>query len=293
MVSDDGRWALSLIAMLGSVFSPHYFAARAAGGGVADPLAHAAINVALYTPRGSSWVLTERGERATRRSEGELTLGPSALRWAGSTLEVDFDERTAPFGGRLAGTVRLVPSARGGDPVTLDAAGRHRWQPIAPSARAEVEIRHPSPLRFAGAAYLDANGGDEPLEDAFVGWTWSRVTSGGRAAVTYDVERRDGSRLLVTRAFEPGGRITSGFPVDAVAAPPTGWRMPRVVHGDPGAAPRITRTLEDTPFYARSLVETRLLGRPCQGTHEVLSLDRFRTRAVQLMLHFRTRRERG
>lgn len=293
-MSDDGQSALSLIAMLGSPFSPYYFAARAAGGGVANPLAHSAVNVALYTPGRDSWVLTERAERALHRSGEQLSLGASTLRWAGSALEVDFDERTAPLGARLAGTVRLHPCGRGGDLEALDAAGRHRWQPIAPSARAEVDIRLPSRLRFAGTAYLDANVGHEPLEDAFVAWTWLRVASGRDAAVTYDVQRRDGTRLVVTRGFEHGGRVVSGFPVEAVAAPPTRlWRVPRVIHGDAGAAPRITRTLEDTPFYARSLVETRILGRRCEGTHEVVSLDRFRSRAVQLMLRFRMRRERA
>ena len=43
----------------------------------------------------------------------------------------------------------------------------------------------------------------------------------------------------------------------------------------------------------RSLVETRLLGHAAGGIHEVVSLDRFRSRPVQLMLPFRMRRERA
>jgi carotenoid 1,2-hydratase len=285
--------ALTLIAMLGSVFSPFYFAARAAGGGVADPLAHSAVNVALYTSGGDQWALTERGERSLSRRPDELVVGPSTMRWAGTALVVEFDERTALLGKRLAGSIHLFPEQRGGAPVALDSGGRHRWQTIAPAARAEVEICHPSPLRFSGAAYLDSNGGDEPLEDAFVGWTWSRVASRTRAAVTYDVERRDGSRLLVTRSFDPGGRIIEGFPLKTVAARPTRWRMPRLIHGDDDARPQITRTLEDTPFYARSLFDTRILGDAVQGTHEALSLGRFRNRLVQIMLPFRMRRERA
>jgi carotenoid 1,2-hydratase len=285
--------ALSLIAMLGSVFSPFYFAARAAGGGVADPLAHSAVNVALYTSRGAQWALTERGERSLSRRPDELVLGTNTMRWEGGGLVVEFDERTALRGKQLAGSIHLFPEERGGAPVALDAGGRHRWQPIAPAARAEVEIRHPSPLRFSGAAYLDSNGGDEPLESAFVGWTWSRVASRRRAAVTYDVQRRDGSRLLVTRAFDPGGRIIENFPVKTVAASPTRWRMPRLIHGDHDAHPKITRTLEDTPFYARSLFDTRILGDAVEGMHEALSLSRFRSRPVQIMLPFRMRKERA
>ncbi len=213
------------------------------------------------------------------------------MRWVGSALVVDLDERAAPFGGRVAGRIRLFPEASGGDTVILDQGGRHRWVPIAPVARAEIELSHPA-LRFRGAAYLDSNTGDEALEEAFTGWTWARFAAAGRAAVIYDLERRDGSCLRVTRAFEPDGVRREGFPVVSVKAAPTRWLMPRVVHGEPGARPRVVRTLEDTPFYARSLVATSFFGQPVIGTHEALSLGRFRSRAVQIMLPYRMRRER-
>jgi carotenoid 1,2-hydratase len=290
VVSDDGRRALSLIAMLGSVFSPFYFAARARG--AADPLDFSAMNVALYTERGDRWVLTERSRRAVARSEGELALGPSRMRWEGSSLVIDLEERTAPLPRRLAGRIVLHPEVTAGDTVHLDAAGRHRWVPISPLARAEVTLTHPA-IRFSGAAYLDSNGGDEPLEDAFSGWTWARVAGRGGAAITYDVDRRDGSRLLVTRGFGRGGREERGFAVETVDVAPTMWRMRRAIHADPGARPRALRTLEDTPFYARTLVETRLRGEHAEGTHETLSLDRFRTRPVQFMLPYRMRREQA
>ncbi|APR83587.1 Hydroxyneurosporene dehydrogenase [Minicystis rosea] len=289
-MSDDGRSALSLIAMLGSVFSPFYFAARAQNGGRADPLAFPALNVALYTPRGDHWVLTERTPRTLSRSASELSMGPSVARWEGGALVIDLDERTAPIPRRLAGTIRLHPETSGGESITLDAHGRHRWCPIAPSARAEVELRHPS-LRFRGHAYLDANGGDEPLENGFRSWTWARVSSARGAVITYDVVRRDESRRTITRAFDASSRYRSAFPFATIAAPPTLWRMKRDLHADHGAAPRIVRTLEDTPFYARSLVHTRFFGEPAVGTHETLSLDRFRTRWVQFMLPYRMRRE--
>ena len=289
-MSDDGRSALSLIAMLGSVFSPFYFAARRQNGGLADPLAFPAMNVALYTQGGNQWVLTERDARSLSRSSDALLMGPSALRWEGSSLVIDLEERTAPISRRLAGRVRLHPHDGTGDTVHLDAAGRHRWRPIAPAARAEIELTSPA-LRFSGAAYLDSNEGDEPLESAFTSWTWARVASRDGAAITYDVDRRDGSKLLVTRAFDERGRMEQGFPVETIDAAPTMWRMRRAVHADRGASARVERTLEDTPFYARSLVGTTLRGRPAIGTHEVLSLDRFRTRWVQFMLPYRMRRE--
>ncbi len=47
------------------------------------------------------------------------------------------------------------------------------------------------------------------------------------------------------------------------------------------------RTLEDAPFYARSLVRPALLGERVAAVHESLSLDRFRTGWVQMLLPFR------
>jgi hypothetical protein len=47
-LSDDGQYGLTVIAFIGSVFSPYYAWARRRGHGLADPLNHCALNVALY-----------------------------------------------------------------------------------------------------------------------------------------------------------------------------------------------------------------------------------------------------
>ena len=48
-VSDNGEYALTLIAFVGSVFSPYYaWARRRAGVAGADPNQHCAFNVGLY-----------------------------------------------------------------------------------------------------------------------------------------------------------------------------------------------------------------------------------------------------
>ncbi len=53
------------------------------------------------------------------------------------------------------------------------------------------------------------------------------------------------------------------------------------------------RTLEDTPFYARSLVGLRLIGERTVGVHESLSLDRVAHPIVRAMLPFRMPRWRA
>ncbi|MFY0539121.1 hypothetical protein [Nannocystis pusilla] len=50
------------------------------------------------------------------------------------------------------------------------------------------------------------------------------------------------------------------------------------------------RTLEDTPFYARTQVATRVGEVPVRAVHESLSLSRFCSPLVQTMLPFRIRR---
>ena len=70
--------------------------------------------------------------------------------------------------------------------------------------------------------------------------------------------------------------------------PPTRWRVRRQTRAEGMMAVRAT--LEDTPFYARSLVATRLLGESVVLMHESLDLDRFRAPWVQAMLPFRVPR---
>jgi len=108
-LSDDGAFGLTLIAFLGSVFSPYYAWARRRG--AANPLEHCALNVALYGPRGGRWAMTERGMSQTSRSASRLSIGPSAMRWSGDSLIVRVEERCAPLPRRLKGEIRLHPAS--------------------------------------------------------------------------------------------------------------------------------------------------------------------------------------
>ena len=51
--------------------------------------------------------------------------------------------------------------------------------------------------------------------------------------------------------------------------------------------PRVRETLEDTPFYSRSMIEGRYEGEWATIIHESLSLDRLRSSLVRAMLPFR------
>ena len=267
------------------MFSPYYAWARARGGGVAGPENHVALNIALYGPK-RRWAMTERGAGALLCSPERLAIGPSAMAWDGTALSVTFDERSAPLPLRLCGTVRLFPAALGAETFTLDAAGLHRWTPLAPAARVEVALAEPA-LSWSGHGYLDSNMGDEPLERGFSRWDWARAETGGEAAILYDAWRRDGSRLALALRPRRDGTLERLAMPEASSLPCTPvWRIRRAAHGD-GAAPRVTATLEDTPFYARSTIATRLLGREATAVHESLDLDRFSRPWVKALLPFR------
>lgn len=289
--SDDHRWALTLIAFVGSVFSPHYARARRQGRG--DPENHCALNAVLYGRR-KHWALTERGRAQTVRTATRLEIGPSSLRWWGDNLTVDVDEVTVPIPTRLRGRISVHPRGLPGLSFVLDKHGRHRWWPVAPCAHVDVRLEKPD-LAWSGPAYLDINAGDEPLENAFSGWNWSRGhLSDDRTAVLYDVEHRDGVRLPIAIDVRANGEAARFDPPPVAALPPTPlWRMPRETRAGSRDQPKVARTLEDTPFYSRSVLSGRLLGKSVVMMHESVRMQRFQRRWVQTLLPFRAPRRAG
>jgi carotenoid 1,2-hydratase len=299
-LSDDGAHGLTLIGFIGSVFSPYYAwarrRARAQGLQGVAPEQHCAMNVALYAlgPSVSTpghWAMTERGASALQVDAERLRIGPSQWRWQDGELLIDLDERCAPWPARIAGQVRVRPGALAQCGFALDRHGRHRWQPIAPMARIEVQLDHPR-LRWQGEAYLDHNNGDRPLEDDFRAWSWSRGllqgdAAGSRCAIVYDVERLDGSRLALGLACDKTGRLQAFRPPGPATLPRGRWGVSRPTRSEVAQDTVLRHALEDGPFYTRSVVDSHLCGQPVRAVHESLSLERFRQPWVQALLPFR------
>lgn len=282
-LSDDGQRGLTLIAMLGSVFSPYYAYARRRG--AADPLNYCALNIALYGQGGKRWAMTERSRRQVHTAPDKLQIGPSHLHWDGSTLSLDIDEITVPWPSRLRGRITLQAPHLNPQAFNLDAQGRHRWWPLAPRARIDVDLDRPQ-RRWSGTAYLDSNAGDEPLEQGFHRWDWSRAALGDGTAILYDVIRRDGQRHSLALNFSANNQAQPFTPPPRqLLSTAAIWRIRRGIQSEAPAA--VIKTLEDTPFYARSLVTAQLLGQPVTAVHESLSLQRFATRWVKWLLPFR------
>jgi len=288
-LSDDGRHGLTVIAFVGSVFSPYY--RRALSRGAVEAENHVALNVALYGQGANRWTMTERGRGQLARSASELQIGASRLHWDGQALVIDIDEIAVPLPRRVRGRVRLHPQGLCGFTAALDAAGRHRWGPIAPCARVEVEFDRPG-LRWNGHAYLDSNEGDEPVERAFSEWDWSRAgLRDGSTAVIYDVrpgpgEIADGGRVIAQRFTSDGHAWTFEAP-PRQTLPRSKWRLGRTLRSDPAVPARVQQTLEDTPFYVRSVLEAGVLGERVIAVHETLDVARLVSGPVQGMLPFR------
>jgi carotenoid 1,2-hydratase len=280
-VSDDGAYAIVVIALLGNPFSPAYARARAAGETVA-PSSFSALNVAIYGRGARVWSLRERVANCVHGA-AELRLGPNSMSWEKDALVVRIDERTTPFGRPIRGIVRLTPQATPGLALPLDAAGRHTWWPVAPLSRIDVALSEPA-LRFEGQGYHDANAGDAPLDDDFRGWSWARARAGNRALVTYDVVERQGSRRTLAFAIDHG--VTT-LDVAPLRLPRGHWGVERHIAADRGATAEILRSLEDGPFYTRALVRTHLGGSPVIALQETLSAERLRRAWVRFLTGFR------
>jgi carotenoid 1,2-hydratase len=285
-ISDDGEQALTMIIFVGSVFSPYYASARRRA--LREAEQHCAFNTIIYGPGSRKrWSMTERTAEVLHRDQHGYRLGPSKVQWDGRELVASINEVCVPYPRRMRGTIRVTPTALTGHTLLLDQHGRHRWHPLAPIARVEVDFPGLGST-WSGDGYLDSNEGSEPLADGFVGWDWTRARlANGDCAIRYEAREpmRQPHRLALR--FDQDGNIHNEVASHSEKMPTTRvWRMPRHMPGAEGRQ-RIRKTLEDTPFYARSIVEADFAGEPGLGFHESLSMQRFEQRWVQTLLPFR------
>ncbi|MBO6637679.1 MAG: carotenoid 1,2-hydratase [Roseitalea sp.] len=278
-----------MIAFVGSVFSPYY-----AWRGRRDPDDHVCINVALYAPGRNRWTMTERGRDAMHRDATHFRVGPSQLTWDASRLTIDFDEIAVPrpprqwLPERVAGRIVLTPHAITDRAFPIDAEGRQRWWPIAPSGDIAVSFSRGAMPDWSGHGYLDCNWGEIGLEESFARWDWARgELADGESVILYDTERRDGSRGFLVLHFDRDGTITERAIVPHTTLKPGFWGVTRGAHADADHTPVLVETLEDGPFYLRQMVDTVLFGQKVRLMHESFSGRRFANPLVKAMLPFR------
>ncbi len=231
--------------------------------------------------------MTERGKSALHNTADSFTVGPSHLHWDGTALTAEIQEVAVPLVRPMRGMIKLIPQSVTDYATLLDDKGRHGWWPIAPVSRVELSFTNPD-LSWTGSGYFDSNNGLEPLEAAFTRWDWSRAHMGdGSSVMMFDPTSCDGNDSALAVRIDPTGRGEELDPLEAARLPRTGWMVDRRTRRDPGGALSVSKTLEDTPFYARSVVDAEIYGEKVTMMHESLDLNRFTSPIVQMMLPFR------
>lgn len=243
-------------------------------------------------PRGKRWAMTERGRSQIDRSDRHIAIGPSSLAWSDRQLTINIEEWSVPVPARMRGTISIDLGPLFDDVHDLDLHGRHTWRPIAPCALAAVRFDKPA-LSWRGRAYVDMNAGTEPLEAGFRHWTWSREDVGGSTRIVYDVQPRDGALRGLALHYRQDGSIRHLDPDPPHELPRTGWRVSRSTRASAEKPARLLRTLEDTPFYSRSLLAFERDGETRSAINESVDLDRFAARWVQALLPFKMPRRAG
>jgi carotenoid 1,2-hydratase len=280
-LSEDGRYGLTLIVFIGSVFSPYY-----AWAGWQRPENHCAFNIALYDGKKRYWAMTERRADRLETSPQCLRIDQSSLRFTPTALIADLHETSTPWRRPIRGRITIPLPASFGPFHDLDPHVRHQWRPLNPHMRVKIEMDEPR-MHWTGHGYCDMNRGAEPLERAFRQWQWSRARLDQESIVFYDLLRRDGSRHALALRYHENGSMKAFTPPPLTRLPTSGWRMRRLTRSDRGAAATCLRTLEDSPFYTRSILDVPLFGQRAIAVHESLDLDRFRSPIVRAMLPFR------
>lgn len=265
------------------MFSPYY---KRSGRG--DPLNHSSLNVALYGP-GARWAMTERPSASLKRDVNNLQIGPSHVEWKGDALEITIEERDKrlfnPLRRKVRGKVRVIPESLNPTSFALDPAENHIWHCMAPRARIEVAMEEPG-VSWKGSGYFDHNRGSEPLEDGFRMWHWSRAHMKSGAVVCYEGERGDGSVFASAIRFGKDGIPEEADLPPSARLESSAWGIKRRTRSEVGFA-EVSRTWEDTPFYARSELASRLYGEDVVSIQESLDMRRFASPVVQFMLPYR------
>ncbi|HSP77119.1 MAG TPA: carotenoid 1,2-hydratase [Myxococcaceae bacterium] len=286
-----GEYSAVCIFMLGSLFSARYSVAGRRGG---RPQEYCAVNFALYH-RGlrRHWVLSEYPRAAVEEGH-TLRIGGSWLRYeADGTVRMEVEERCAPFfsglvqGPRVRARLVLEPLASAVEEVQLVPGLPHWWRPLAPRARARLEV-DAAGLSLEGLGYHDTNHGGELLGARLPGWYWTRTHGPEETVVDYHLPEEVAPLRVVAGPL--GTRCERGpLPREARPTSLTGWglRVPARLQAGNRLLESAPRLLESSPFYAR--VEAREGGLDAMG--EVADFRRFHSPFIRWMAHFRTRVE--
>ena len=311
-ISEDQSYSLSMIIFVGHVFSPYYYKARQRE--LNDlklrPESFCAFNISLHALNKSAvnqlgspslWVLNEYSAEALalspeliKRDQHCFKINQSMWHQSDDEITISINEVTKAFFQRMSnkiiGQVQLKLPRRFHHEINLDHTGKHKWMAVAPSADVVVSLEQPN-LSFRGQAYHDSNWGDEPLENAFKSWTWSRAELNEGTCVLYDINEHGKDVNPRALFFSHQGTVEELDKKFVSSSLPKGlWGVHRPNRADHSDLAHLHKTLVDSPLYTRDLVHTELLGEKTLAMYESLNLHRFEQSWVRFLLPFRIRR---
>ena len=238
-LSDDGRHALTIIAFVGSVFSPYYAAARRRGAGrPARPRGDQRGAVRRHGAR--RWTMTERGPRSALTASADVAAHRSEraglgrmTRWSSRSTS-----SSAPWPRRVRGCIRIQGVLPG---AAADRSSMRRDFTAGSRSRRERGSRSTSTCRrCAGPATAMSTRTRATCRSktAFASWQWCRTPRPGwrhvrplrrararraaRGALRLDIapgwQRANPTALCRSRALEPRRAGASRAPVTTAPA---------------------------------------------------------------------------
>ena len=171
-----------------------------------------------------------------------------------------------PIPSQIRGTVRLIPDG-------AHAAARSSWTRAAAIAGGRSPPR-PGRGRAEqpGPALVRRRLSRHQCRRRSLWRTPSRPGTGARAstrkgaAMLYDVERRSGAALaLALRSTAPARSSSSNRRRSPLCRTTRWWRVARRTRADASHPATVRETLEDAPFYARSVLPPTSAGRASHG----------------------------
>ena len=288
-IEPNSGQAVSIIAFIGSVFSPWY-----KWSGRKQPQNNVCLNVATYGKK-SRFTMTDSRRSALIQAAHKLTIGPSSLTWDSSNREliVQINEVSSlPLISRLKGTIKLKPSGVTNVELPLTKEGTHIWRPFAPTAEIEVNLNKPE-WQWKGHGYFDANFGTRALEQDFDYWTWGRFPLKKGTSCFYDLELRNKEKYQFEYHFDSDGtaKNMTSAPKNLKFSSSL-WGIKRQTRCDSQSEPKQEKSLLDAPFYNRAAVSTTIKGKKTIGVFEALDLRRFRNPLLMFMLAVRVPRRK-
>ena len=235
-LSDDGDYGLTVIAFVGSVFSPYY-----AWSGMGRPRQSLRRQCRALWP--ARHALGDDRARPRQSVSARATFCRSdraRCEWRDGSLTIRVDEIAAPLPKRYPRRDRCRSRWRSmRQEFTLETKGSHVWRPIAPVARVSLDLDAPEPAlerprlfrhqrrrRAARTEPLPSGHGRAPTSATT---PQSSTTPNGAAKAPLSLALRFDARRAASRTLDPP-------PVAPL--PPTNWRVQRRTRAEDGSRRR-------------------------------------------------------